>query len=172
MKISESCKYQWHEWAQNFQTLVIKESNVEIRRNGSYLHFRNGRDDGGFGLNVSQIHGSGEQQQRRRNVLIQVQVQPLSVGHFLLLHFPPIYFVQKERIAWKPSLKTKCRQDNLIVIRTVLTCCICRRSCSVVRPRDLIPRLRHAAWSSDTLIAATPSAAIICDMGQRQRRQL
>lgn len=76
--------------------------------------------------------------------------------------FPPIYFVQKETIAWMPSLKTKSHQDNLIVIRTVFTCCICRRSWSVVRPRDLIPRVRHAACSSETVIAATPSAAIIC----------
>lgn len=32
----------------------------------------------GFGFEVCQVHGSGEQQQRWRNVLIQVQVQPLD----------------------------------------------------------------------------------------------
>ncbi|TNN66852.1 hypothetical protein EYF80_022921 [Liparis tanakae] len=50
-----------------------------------------------------------------------------------------------------------------------LTCCICWCSCSVVRPRDLIPRLRHAACNSDTDIEATPSAAII--WGETERVQ-
>lgn len=46
--------------------------------NGSNLKFRNRRDDRGFGFEVSQIHGSGEQQQRWRNIFFQVQVKPLN----------------------------------------------------------------------------------------------
>lgn len=53
-------------------------NDIKIHYNGSYLYFRNRRNDGGFWFEVSQVHGSGEQQQRWRNVLLQVQVQPLS----------------------------------------------------------------------------------------------
>lgn len=42
------------------------------------LYFGDGWDDGGLGLNVGQVHGSGQQQQGWRDVFLQVQVQPLD----------------------------------------------------------------------------------------------
>lgn len=103
--------------------LIIKESNVEIHCNGSYLHFRNGRDDGGFGFEVSQIHGPGEQQQWRRNVLLQVQVQPLSVGaQHILLHSPQFILFKRKQIGRTPSLKAESHRDcaHLLHLQTEL----------------------------------------------------
>lgn len=63
-----------------YKTVILK---YKIHYDGSYLYFRNRRDDRGFWFEVSQVHGSGEQQQWWRHVLLQVQVQPLSSDIFL-----------------------------------------------------------------------------------------
>lgn len=50
----------------------------------SNLKFGDRRDDRGLGFEVGQVHGSGEQQQRWRNIFFQVQVKPLDGGQHLL----------------------------------------------------------------------------------------
>lgn len=64
------------EWSASSK-LSIRGSEIINRSKSSNLQLGNGRDDWRFWLEVRQVHGSGEQQQRWRDVLLQVQVQPL-----------------------------------------------------------------------------------------------
>lgn len=48
------------------------------------LKFGDRRDDRRLGFEVGQVHGSGEQQQRWRNIFFQVQVEPLDGAQHVL----------------------------------------------------------------------------------------